>query len=99
MPDVVVVKEGKQDAVSVVFPRLGWRFLKSRREIANEPNTISASASAQACACNTDLPGAETLEEEIERKAPHNSREENTHQRQTLDSLATPQLNRQHGCR
>lgn len=41
----------------------------------------------------TDLPGAETLEEEIQCKAPNHSCEENTHQRQTLDSLTTPQLN------
>lgn len=45
------------------------------------------------CVCVSNLPGAETLEEEIECKAPHNSREENTHQRQTLDSLTAPQLN------
>lgn len=44
------------------------------------------------CVCVANLPGAETLEEEIQRKAPHNRREENTHQRQTLDSLTAPQL-------
>lgn len=46
-------------------------------------------------ACDTDLPGAETLEEEIERKAPHDRREEDTHQRQTLEALAAAQLYRQ----
>lgn len=51
------------------------------------------------CVCNADLPGAETLEEEIECKAPDDSREQDTHQRQTLDSLAAPQLNRQRGFR
>lgn len=40
-----------------------------------------------------DLPGAETLEEEIQSEAPHHSSEENTHQRQTLNFLTTPQLN------
>lgn len=34
VPDIMVVKEGKQDAVSVVFPRLSWSFLNSQREIA-----------------------------------------------------------------
>lgn len=47
------------------------------------------------CVCNTNLPGAETLEEEIECKAPDDSREQNTHQCQTLDSLTTPQLKAQ----
>lgn len=42
--------------------------------------------------CWCFLPGAEALEEEIQCKTPHYGCEENTHQRQTLDSLTTPQL-------
>lgn len=64
VPNVVVIKEREQDAVSVVLTRLCWSF----------------------------LPGAETLEEEIQRKAPHHSSKQNTHQRQTLDSFTAPQL-------
>lgn len=41
----------------------------------------------------TNLPGAKTLEEEIQCKAPNDGGEENAHQRQTLDSLTAPQLN------
>lgn len=46
----------------------------------------------QVCVRVTDLPGAESLEEEIQCKAPHHSSEENAHQRQTLNSLPAPQL-------
>lgn len=48
------------------------------------------------CMCvreSPDLPSAKTLEEEVERETPHHGREQNTHQRQTLDSLTAPQLN------
>lgn len=40
----------------------------------------------------TDLPGAETLEEEVQREAPHHGREEDTHQREALDPLTASQL-------
>jgi len=48
------------------------------------------------CVCVTDLPGAETLEEEIECQAPDRGREQDTHQRQTLDPLTAPQLTHTH---
>lgn len=90
VPDIVVVKEGKQDAVSVVFTRLSWGFLSPR-----EKWHVTDAQMLECGVCDTDLPGAETLEEEVERKAPHDRREEDTHQRQTLDSLAAAQLHRQ----
>lgn len=39
MPDIVVVKEGEQDAVSVVFTRLGWSFLSPQGEKQQVNNT------------------------------------------------------------
>lgn len=47
---------------------------------------------------SSHLPSAETLEEEVEREAPHHGREENTHQRQTLDPLTAPQLSTHTKC-
>lgn len=41
---------------------------------------------------DTDLPRAETLEEEVEGKAPNHGGEQDAHQRQTLDPLAASQL-------
>lgn len=31
MPDVVIIKEGEQDALSVVLTRLSWSFLQQDR--------------------------------------------------------------------
>lgn len=44
---------------------------------------------------DTDLPSAETLEEEKQCKSPDDSREQYTDQGQTLDPLTAPQLNTQ----
>lgn len=44
---------------------------------------------------DTDLPGAETLKEKVQSEAPHHRREEDAHQRQTLDPLPTAQLQMQ----
>lgn len=41
---------------------------------------------------DTDLPRAETLEEEVESEAPNHGGEQDAHQRQTLDPLAASQL-------
>lgn len=39
VPDIVVVKEGKQDAVSVVFTGLSWGFLSPQGEMARYRRT------------------------------------------------------------
>lgn len=44
------------------------------------------------CCWDTDLPRAETLEEEVESEAPNHGSEQDAHQRQTLDPLAASQL-------
>lgn len=47
---------------------------------------------------STDLPRAESLEEEEERKAPDHGGADDAEQRDKLDSLSTAELGEAHGC-
>lgn len=69
VPNVMVVKEVKQDAVAVVLPGLGRCFLSGTGPAVTAPACGRPGSPPRHPP--TYLPGAEPLEEEEEGKAPH----------------------------
>lgn len=94
VPDVVVVEEVEQDAVAVVLPRLGRRFLSGTGRAVTMPTPQPPRAPRHPPAY---LPGAEPLEEEEEGEAPDHGGADNAEQGDELDAFAAAELEERPG--